>query len=710
MRVDDSADQTLEGTLERIVFTTEDEQFSVAIFSPDGGGEIRVVGNLVGLRPGERVRLIGKHVNNPRFGDQFRVDAGYPLLPFTAEGIRNYLKSGRIKGIGPALAGRMVDHFGADTLRIIDESPERLSEVSGIGKRRRADIQTALADQQGLRAALVFLQGHGIPPGLAGRIWRRYQNRAIPVVRENPYRLAIEVRGIGFATADRIAGSLGFAPDAPARLAAGLVHVLASAEGEGHLYLPRDVLLERTVSLLGDFAIDPVLTVLIDEGRLIEDTRQIYLRINHALEIEAVELLESLLAEVVSVLPTDLTKMERELGLTLADAQREAVEQAGDVAVMVLTGGPGTGKTTIVQALVHLLEGTGGKVLLAAPTGRAARRMSDATGADARTLHRLLEYTPMDNCFRRDQENPLDAAAVVVDEASMIDQRLFVALLRAIKPGTRLLLVGDADQLPSVGAGNVLGDLIDSDRVPTVRLTEIFRQAAASRIVQTAHRVLLGERPTPPPTVESDFFLIEARDASTARDLIERLVAERIPARFGLDPIDDVQVLTPMHKGICGAKQLNSVLQARLNPDGEPCSKGDRVFRVGDKVMQIRNDYEKEVFNGDLGRVIARSSDGITVRFDGRLVAYPRDKLDALVLAYACSIHKSQGSEYPAVVIPMLTEHWVMLQRNLLYTALTRGRQLVVIVGQRRALERAVAHRDESRRYTAMADRLRAHL
>lgn len=699
--------EMIEGILERVVYRSEDERFVVATISVEGQrAPIRAVGELAGLGEGERVRLLGEHRLDPRHGPQFRVVAGYPVLPQSRADVEAWLAAGHVKSIGPKLAARLVAWFGDKTLRVILDQPERLEEVEGIGPKRRREIAAQVHDRAHQRDAVIFLGSLGVQAGLAKRIFRRYEARTIPVVRENPYRMAEEVHGIGFETADRIARALGFGPEHPARAAAALVHLLARGADEGHVFLPRPVLLEQATRLLGEGAgAEAVLDASVAEGRLIDEEGAIWLVSMWSAEVEVAERLVDLLSAPVAPLPIAPEAVEGLAGVELAPAQRDAVALAARAPVMVLTGGPGTGKTTIVRALVALLK-PAGPVALAAPTGRAARRMAEATGEEAATLHRLLGYRPGEG-FRRGDDEPLEASAVIVDEASMVDMALMLALLRAITPGTRLVLVGDADQLPSVGAGDVLADLLGAGTVPHVRLTEIFRQAEQSRIVVEAHRVLSGQAPRAPDDVgQSDFFVVSATDPGQAADLIRQLVAERIPRRFGLDAVDDVQVLTPMHRGLCGASQLNVMLQEALNPHGEPFERGNRRFRVGDKVMQTRNDYDKEVFNGDLGRVTARAAKGVVVDFDGRVVSYEGEAVDDLVLAYACTVHKSQGSEYPAVVVPVLTEHWVMLQRNLLYTAITRGKRLVVLVAQPKALWRAARNADGVQRHTRLAARL----
>ncbi len=697
-------EEQLEGSLGRFLFINEDRDFAIAIIHLDGGGEIKVVGGLVGLQPGERVRLLGHSTINPQYGPQFKVSAAYPLLPYTSEGVRAYLAQGRIKGIGAGLARRLVKRFGAETLKVIQESPERLADVPGIGPKRCQEIREVILEQNAHQEALIYLQGQGMSANMAQRIWRKYNSGSIAFVRENPYRLADEMRGVGFLRADRIAQAMGFGLDHPIRAAASLSYILGQAAGEGHVYLPRELLLERAAELLDnqDLA-EQALESSLQEGSLRAEGEAIWLPALQEIEQELAQRLLIRCAQPSIALPVDTEFLAEELGLELAAEQERALRAAAHSGLLLITGGPGTGKTTIVRALIKLFEGK--KISLAAPTGRAARRLSEATGREARTLHRLLEYLPGKLGFRRNSENPLDVEVLIVDEVSMVDQGLFLALLRALPLEARLILVGDAHQLPSVGPGQVLADLLSGGVINAVYLMHIFRQAQASRIVVNAHRVLGSQLPElPEQGISSDFYRIRVKDPEEASEVILRLVSKRIPEAFGFDPIQDIQVLAPMHKGACGTERLNLCLQEMLNPHGRVVEGG--AFRVGDKVMQIRNDYEKEVFNGDLGRVVQLEGKKLILEFEGRLVSYTPSAQSDLVLAYACSVHKSQGSEYPAVVIPVLTEHWLMLQRNLLYTALTRGRSLVVLVGQNRALSRAVRNTEGLSRFTSLARRL----
>jgi exodeoxyribonuclease V alpha subunit len=722
--------ETLEGTLERVVFASEQSPFCVVRLTVPGRRDpATAVGALWGTQPGESLRLTGRWVNDRKYGEQFQVESWLTVQPSTATGIEKYLGSGLVPGIGPVMAKRLVARFGLATLDVIDHEPERLVEVEGIGGVRSQRIRAAWQAQRQVRQVMVFLQSHGVATGHAVKIWKRYGDEALRVVAETPYRLATEVWGIGFKTADAIAGRLGLPPDSPQRLAAGLLHALGEAGDDGHLFLPRSELLRRGTELLGVPAegVAAALGELVASGAILleplappvvpgepaEDAA--YLPHHLAAERGAAARLRRLAAFPLPPVAVDVERacawFEAEQRVALAPAQREAVRLAVGGKLLVLTGGPGTGKTTLVRALVEIFARKGEKVTLAAPTGRAAKRLAEATGRDASTLHRLLEWSPQTSRFERNAERPLHVDLLVVDEVSMVDMALAGHLLAAVPDTARLVLVGDADQLPSVGPGNVLAELLASGVVPSVRLSRVFRQDHAGLIVSNAHRVLAGELPLSPADGQtSDFFRIERDDPEEVVETLRRLVGERIPARFGLDPRRDVQVLTPMRRNQLGSIALNAELQALLNPGGAPVDASRGRLRLGDRVLQTRNDYELEVFNGDLGRVdsVDEETGDVLVRVDERVVRYPPDGLDSLELAYASSIHKSQGSEYPCVVVVLHTQHWVMLQRNLLYTALTRGKRLVVLLGNRRALAKAVGNQTQSRRYTRLAERLRA--
>lgn len=719
-------EQTLDGTVERFVFKSEDSGFTVARFVSPGGELHTVVGELVGVQEGLPLRVRGRWVVDKKFGKQFKVSTYQLRAPETLLGIERFLGSGLIPGIGPALAKAMVHKFGIDTLEVIDREPARLTEVAGIGTQRAAKIAEAFSAHRHVQDVMVFLRGHGVSPAFAARIVKKYGKDAIAVVRSNPYRLAHEVWGIGFRTADSIAEKLGIARDAPERLEAGLLHALETASEDGHLHLPDEELVATAAELLG-VSREPLPPRL---GALEE--RRLVVRENlghrgpctslpwaYAAEAGAAAMLVELARTPPRGLALDLAgavqAFEVVTGVTLAQQQRRAVEAALVDKVTVITGGPGVGKTTIVKAIVHLARAVNRRVALAAPTGRAAKRLGEATGVEALTIHRLLEYQPHEGGFTRDIKNPLDVDMLVVDEASMVDSQLFHAVLAALRPTAQLVLVGDIDQLPSVGAGAVLADVIDSEAATVIRLTEIFRQAAESKIVVSAHKINAGEVPDLQPPgngITSDFYFISRDDPEAARATLVELVAERIPQRFGFDAVAEIQVLAPMHRGELGTSALNRALQARLNP-GTPGAtelvRGERVFRRGDKVMQLKNDYDKSVFNGDIGVIVGIDGDdtSLSVDFDGRFAVYERAELDQLQHAYAVSIHKAQGSEYPVVVMPLATQHYMMLQRSLLYTGVTRGKRLVVIVGAPRAVAMAVRNADAKKRYTWLAERVR---
>ncbi len=719
----------IEGEVERVTFENHDTSFRVVKIAVEGRSDrLSVVGAFPPVAVGARVRVRGRIEVDKRHGEQLRAETVTELAPSTLVGIERYLGSGMIRGVGEKYAQRIVARFGLDTLRVLDEEPARLREVEGLGSKRITSIAKAWTEQRAIRDVMVFLQANGASPALATRIYKRYGAQAINIVSREPYRLALDVWGVGFKTADRIAEALGVARDSAQRMEAGLLQAVHDVTEAGHTYASEEEVAGRAAQLLelGDpDAIDAAAreglrralgSLTVGGYVFVEEVHGA--RIVFAAEIHDAEVrLARRLAEVAGAAAQQIegaaeaiAAFEARADVELAPEQRRAVEEAARAQVMVITGGPGVGKTTIVRAVLAVLGGAGIDVRLAAPTGRAAKRMSETSGREASTLHRLLEIDPKRGIFKRDANNPLEAGAVIVDEASMVDLAMADALLQAIAPGTRLVLVGDVDQLPSVGPGAILRDLIESGVVRCVRLTQIFRQASKSLIVTNAHRINSGEEPIAPPPGESDadFFVVDRRDPELAKATIVELVTKRIPHRFGLDPVRDVQVLTPMHRGPAGSIALNEALQAALNPTGLEIARGARTFRVGDKVMQLRNDYDKGIYNGDVG-VVARidtEEDLLFVRYDDREVPYEPGALDELTLAYACTVHKSQGSEYPAVVIVLMTTHFVMLSRNLLYTGVTRGKQLVVLVCDPRALRLALSEDRRGERRTRLRERL----
>ncbi len=717
----------LEGILERIVYFSEEDNYTVAKLRVKGEKElVTVVGNLLAVHPGETLKLQGKWVNNPKFGRQFRAVSCLPVLPATLTGIEKYLGSGLIKGVGPVMARRLTKKFGLQTLEVIENNPDRLNEVEGIGPVRVEWIKKAWAEQKEIKEVILFLQSHGVSTAYAVKIYKAYGNSAIALLRENPYRLAMDIAGIGFKTADRIAQNLGVPPDSPLRAQAGILYLLWEATEEGHVFLPREELLERAAEILqiGKSHLEEALVVLAKEekvvleegGRKEEKRGEVYLKPLWAAEEMIARRLHRLSCAPRLPLPVDAEKaiawVQDTGGLVLAEKQKEAIRQAAAQKVLVITGGPGTGKTTLVKSILRIMEKKGQRIVLASPTGRAAKRLSEVTGREAKTIHRLLEYKPKEGEFARNEENPLAADLVIVDETSMVDVLLMNHLLKAIPPQATLILVGDTDQLPSVGPGNVLKDVIGSGTVPVITLTEIFRQARQSMIVVNAHRVNRGEFPLLKNDRGLDFYFIEKGDPEDALQTVKELCAQRIPKRFGFHPVNDIQVLSPLRKGSAGVDRLNTELQALLNPRGLEVVRGGRLFRLGDKVMQIKNNYEKEVFNGDIGRIahVNLEEQEILVQYEDRRVSYDYNDLDELVLAYAISVHKAQGSEYPAVVLPLLKQHFVMLQRNLLYTAITRAKKLLVIVGDKKALAMAVRNARPQKRYTSLQRRLKAEM
>lgn len=715
----------LEGTIERFTFRSEDSGFAVVRFRPDGASEtIAITGQLAQLAEGQQVTVRGKRVVHPRFGAQIEVDSVEARVPSSIAGIQAYLASSLVKGIGPTTAERITDAFGTDALRIIEEEPERLGEVEGLGPKKIEELIESVHAQRDVQAVMVFLRTHGLGEGLAARIVKQLGKDASALIQANPYRLTDEVIGIGFKRADQLAQRLGIEGDAPERVRAGIEHALSVAARDGHCFLPRSELRERCLHLLhcAPERIDAELPALENTGRIVldalltgdpaADATACYPSTLHQAELGIAVMLSELAdADLVDFgfdADEAIAWYARSSGMHLPDGQHKAVQTALTSQVSVITGGPGVGKTTIIRALVEILGANGKKLLLAAPTGRAAKRLDESTGHGASTLHRLLDFQPGQGGFSRDDRNPIEADMIVVDEASMIDVQLAYALLRATTSPTRLVLVGDIDQLPSVGPGAVLGDIIESGRLPVTRLTEIFRQGGDSDIVRSAHRILQGEEPVGGGQ-GSDFYFVEARDSMHARALVREIVTQRIPKAFGFDPMRDVQVLCPMYRGETGADALNADLQNLLNPQRDSIERGGHTLRVGDRVLQTRNDYDLDVFNGDSGRIahIDKVTNRVIVEYGFRRVEYSPAELDNLVPSYAISVHRSQGSEYPAVVVPLTTDHFMMLRRNLLYTAITRGKQLVIVVGMRQALRMAVDNDREMRRHSLLAARLK---
>ena len=776
--------ETLQGILERIVYEHPDTGYTVGRLSARDHSElITVVGNLASLNPGESLLLQGEWVDNARYGRQFQIEKYETILPANVVGLRKYLGSGLIKGIGPKMATRIVQKFGMDTMDIIEHDPEKLARIPGIGRHRVKIIKEAWEAQREIKNVMIFLQSHDVSTTHAAKIYKTYENDAIAVVTENPYRLADDIYGIGFVTADTIAQKLGIDKDAPHRVQAGIKYVLSQKADEGHVFQHHNALIEACQTMLeqepeaieegvraliekeevmGPGLADPIhadeevavgeplgsygsSSQAISEQPTTNSHSAIYLAPFYYAELGVANQFLRLLSNEKrdlnyggskassSTADAALTRLEQEMGIRFAPQQREAIHTAMTTRAMILTGGPGTGKTTTTVGMIRLFESQGRHITLTAPTGRAAKRLSETTGGEAKTIHRLLEFSPQINGFKRNRQNPLDTDVVIVDETSMVDLVLMNRLMQAIRPSTSIILIGDVDQLPSVGAGNVLKSLIDSQRIPVIKLTDIFRQAQESLIVMNAHRINKGDFPELTGDPDRNFFFIEEEDPEEIVELICSLIADRLPQHYDYHPIDDIQLLCPMRRGVLGTESLNKRLQEVLNLEYtapaaiHPLEKarfGPRAdrqvsqfsgrsrtaggFRIGDKVMQVRNNYDYDVFNGDIGRVVAieHIDKKVRVRFPDKQVAYDTTDLGELVLAYATTIHKAQGSEYPAVVIPLHTQHYLMLQRNLLYTGITRAKECVVVVGTKQALGICIRNNQVMERNSYLAERL----
>lgn len=717
-QVTDSS-ETLTGVLERITFQSEDSGFTVARLQPDDGGDelATIVGVLSNVAIGSTLKLSGRWQRDSRHGLQFRFDRYQVSKPNTVKGIEKYLSSGLIKGVGTAYASRIVSHFGAATLEVLDQTPDRLSEVSGLGRKLIERIKLAWQEQKDVHEIMIFLQGHNISSAYAVKIYKTYGREALRVVREDPYRLTEDIWGIGFRIADQIAVSVGLRSDDPGRIRAGLLFALNEAVNEGHCYLEQRELVENARTFLDVLVelIESRLSELVAEEKLVVSGERIYPSFLY--EAECV-VAESLLRIADGALPwgklnpaKELQGIRKLMGFALAPEQSDALQIALENRLTVLTGGPGTGKSTILKAMILMLEEKGVRIALAAPTGRAAKRLGEATNRDASTIHRLLGFTAFGGGFSHNRENPLAVDLVVIDEASMLDIGLAKALLQAVPAGAAVLLVGDGDQLPSVGPGNFLGDLVDCGLIRIARLTKIFRQGEGSLISINAARINSGEffDLLPDYKGDKDFYYIARETPEEIENEVVSLCGGRLARKYGFDTKRDVQVLTPMRKGGIGTENLNQRLQDVINPvTGKGANDNDR-FRVGDKVMQLRNNYEKEVFNGDLGFVAEIDSDEKTmvVEVDGRLIRYELAEISELQLAYAVTVHKSQGSEFPCVILPVHTVHYPLLQRNLLYTGITRGRQLVVVVGSRKALSIAIANNQMRKRNSGLGERIK---
>lgn len=731
-----SPGETIIGIVERIVYANEENQYTVAVVQEESRGrETTIVGNFTSICPGETISLNGKWISNKKYGNQFKVETYQTIVPSTVNAIRKYLGSGLIKGIGVKYAERIVDKFGIDTLKVIEEDINRLREIEGLGKKRIICIKTAWEEQKNIRDIMIFLQGCGVGSANAVKIYKRYGSESISVLKKNPYKLAMDIIGIGFKTADSIAQRMGIPFNSAVRVEAGIIFVMNEFANEGNVFAPHGEVINEGTKILG-VGIDDIniaITELANTGYIvIEDGEQrpVYLRNYYNAERNVCTKLIKIIDSHGNFPPIIIDKaiewVSSRLSIALSEKQEKAIRAVIENSVTIITGGPGVGKTTTINSIIKILEAKHNRILLAAPTGKAAKRLSETTGKNAMTIHRLLKFNARKRTFDFNDRNLLNADVFIIDEVSMIDIVLMNHLLKAIPVDAKLVLVGDIDQLPSVGPGNVLKDFINSDVMTIIKLTEIFRQNEKSMIVENAHKINNGVMPQLPTgnsvknkesglqslidaNKDSDFFFLENNDPKMIETTIKYLCKHEIPEKFGFDPVKDIQVLTPMHKGDVGASSLNRELQTALNPQQEYIISNARKYSVNDKVMQIKNNYDKDVFNGDAGKIseINKATGEVTVDYDGRFITYEFSELDELVLSYAITIHKSQGNEYPAVVIPISTQHFIMLQRNLIYTAITRGKKLVVVVGSKNAMKIAIENNKISQRYTKLSERLK---
>lgn len=723
MQKSNAALVNVKGQLERVTFKNEENGYTVAKILICGSKSlVTAVGNIPSSMPGEILNMSGEWSHHPKFGEQFKVVSCSTAVPASVVGIEKYLGGGLIKGIGPIMAKRIVSKFGEKTLDIIEKSLHKLLEIDGIGENRIEIIGQAWSEQKEIRTVMMFLQSHDVSSVYATKIYKKYGNKSINIVKENPYRLANDIFGIGFSTADKIAQKLGFDQNSPLRAQAGILYVLEELTNDGHVFYPIDELLDKSEKMLTlnmDILVESIKLLEIEKKIVIENLKTedqaiqaVFLYRYYFAETQIATMLKEIKNSPKRIKNIEekeaISLVEKQLTISLAQKQIDAIKAAIINKVLIITGGPGVGKTTITKSILQIFSNVTNNILLAAPTGRAAKRMSQATGKEAKTIHRLLEFNAGKGGFQKDAEYHLNCDLIIIDEASMIDTLLMYHLMMAIPKFATVIFVGDINQLPSVGAGNILKDIIESNALTVVKLNEIFRQAQQSKIIVNSHKIINGQMPQIDNADGTDFYFMQEEEPESALSKIVLMVKERITKKFGYDPINDIQVLTPMNRGIIGTIGLNNALQQALNPNGLEINRGEKKYRVGDKVMQIKNNYDKEVFNGDIGFIsnIDTEEHSISVNIDDKQIIYEYSELDELVLAYAVSIHKSQGSEYPVVVIPVMMTHYVMLARNLIYTGITRGRKLVIIVGSKKAMFMATKNNKTMHRFTSLKERL----